>query len=290
MGSFNNVCGISNLVIKPDDEVMLFFISEGYKSRSSCYIYDNWSFINYPIHMKYADYDKYELVNNIDFDDTLKWMKENVKPMELGKNEYHDIEIIPEKLTLEKILDGISETRLFYKHNIMGKHQKINKFVILKSIYDEIMNDKKIIDNVYKEIKTRFNSDIKEWEEKFNTTLEDFKIKKKIVKTLPEKERIEICTSSIYLNDAKSYSISYLNQISSHLYYSTKRHIINDTENIFKKIAKIYHLIVFMENNYIEIFPRMIGHQEPNYDDKIKFYEMMLKHSKQMKKEYDNRW
>jgi len=83
MGSFNNVCAISNMIINPGDEVILFFIQEDARDRGfACYPQDRWAIMNFPIEARYADYNSYTIddtqPNYIEF---LTQLKENLVPL-----------------------------------------------------------------------------------------------------------------------------------------------------------------------------------------------------------------
>lgn len=166
MGSFNNVCSISNMIINPGDEVILFFIQENARDGGfACYPQDRWGMMNFPLEARYADYNRYTIddtqPNYIKF---LNYLKENLIP--LPEND-RDSAVSADNLSVESIFDFMHEGRLFVKDSFgaryYGKEKAIvQKYAILREVWDKITTseyphfwqDKKMsVQHLYRELK-----------------------------------------------------------------------------------------------------------------------------------------
>ena len=153
MGSWNGTCGISQLPIHSDNDVMVYFIVQNkYKQGGADYCYSTgyWNPIGFPFAAKYNDYGSFEVVGKSSpyLNWNIKYIKDNLVEVPLGSNKYHDIAISKDKLDLDLIRSGIHEGRLsIYQDTLydfddkFGYKQKmvsypVGQFMIHKHIWD----------------------------------------------------------------------------------------------------------------------------------------------------------
>ena len=145
MGSWNKTCGLSNLPIKSGEEVYVFVLEKSNFS-DRCYNTSFWKPTILPFLSEYNDYgggeNSHHHINYI-----LDGLKNHIVELELGENEYHDIEIKRDKLDEELFFNGVHENRLF----INTKHYTSNGYQDKQVEIDFVMFRKDIVDYILKE-------------------------------------------------------------------------------------------------------------------------------------------
>lgn len=115
MGSWNATCGISNLHIKDDDEVMVFVLEQQRNIGSLCYSTAFYKPLLLPFYAKYDDYGNGKDCSGSALSVIMECIKLDLVEMEVGKNQYHDIAVKKEEFNEELFFEAIHEQRLFIK-------------------------------------------------------------------------------------------------------------------------------------------------------------------------------
>lgn len=136
---------ISRLPVFIGDEVVSFFLRESHQPDNLCYSNSMWEPIPITIHGKYNDYGAVEDFTG-KFDDLLvSLVRHNLLEIEQGKNQYHDIPVTKDLLTMEYLYEADHEGRLFLKNTPTPYAPKeklaCRHVVIMKELYDRIMED-----------------------------------------------------------------------------------------------------------------------------------------------------
>jgi hypothetical protein len=138
MGSWYKTCGLSNMHIRDDDEVMVFVLEKNNDQTDRCYSTAFWSPCLLPFYSKYGDYGRGADDSGVTLPYLMAGIKEQLIEMELGDNEYHDIEIKRDKFDIELFYEAVHEGRLF-KSDWRGDKQMIDFVMIRKDIADDIL-------------------------------------------------------------------------------------------------------------------------------------------------------
>lgn len=139
MGSWNKTCGLTRLPIIAGEDVYVFFLRErkGYIDR--CYSTALWEPNLLNFQAKYNDYGGIEdVVEGTHTKALVQTMRRIIKPMEQGENQYHDIPVDPETITLDGMQEAIHENRLFQSAYDENQYL-IDSTFIRKDIVDKIM-------------------------------------------------------------------------------------------------------------------------------------------------------
>lgn len=141
MGSWYKTCGLSNLHITDGQEVMVVVLEKNTDETDRCYSTSFWKPAQLPFYSKYADYGRGDEDSGAALPYVLEGIKKNLKEFELGKNEYHDIEVTKDKFDIELFYEAAHESRLF-KENYGGKHSTMLDLVMIrKDIADDILTN-----------------------------------------------------------------------------------------------------------------------------------------------------
>lgn len=190
MGSFNTTCAISKAPILVGQEVRVFFLvwncfdyhhsknSKGLLSLkdmgSSCYPYDKYTVIGYPLLATYEDYNNYSFIDKDMEELTLNYIRSIYKPNvvqdgfdESDYNEYHDylnIETIKDMKQLQDIEhSGALRVRTAHGDSFIAKmaiHEDIYQNLILKQSWkDYHSKDIKNFDFLYNHFKNQYLSE-----------------------------------------------------------------------------------------------------------------------------------
>ena len=167
MGCWNTTCGISGLPIHAGEEVVVFLLTQNQYSFMEEFVYNDTYFkpCLLPFYGNYNDYGDVEDCYGKGIPVLLEALKAKLVEMEVGENEYHDIEAKKELLTMEYMFELDHEDRLFIKGN--GRYLDKLKVVhvqIKKSIFDYILDNYKLHTYDSKTYK-RINHSFKEAEE-----------------------------------------------------------------------------------------------------------------------------
>ncbi len=137
MGCWNKTCGLSNLHIRAGEQVYVFPIVSNGNASDRCYSTAFWSPVMIPFLSEYNDYGGGENSHkNIEY--TLKGLREHMVEMELGENQYHDIEVKKDKMDEELFFEAVHESRLFVGDRAFGGQRMVDFVMIKASVVDHI--------------------------------------------------------------------------------------------------------------------------------------------------------
>lgn len=114
MGSWNHTCAVSNLHVKSGTEVFVFLLLKNKKVDGSSFCYGNalYDVVPLPFYGKYDDYGGVEECHGFGLPIILDHLKQRLYKFGQGPNQYHDCEVTPENLTIEKLFEADHEGRL----------------------------------------------------------------------------------------------------------------------------------------------------------------------------------
>lgn len=114
MGCWNHTCAVSNLHVRAGQEVMVFLLLKNHNTDDSSFCYGNALFdvMPLPFYGKYDDYGGVEECHGFGLPIILHELKQRLYKFGQGPNEYHDCEVTPENLTIEKLFEADHENRL----------------------------------------------------------------------------------------------------------------------------------------------------------------------------------
>lgn len=138
MGSWYKTCGLSNMHIRDDDEVMVFVLEKNNDPTDRCYSTAFWSPCLLPFYSKYGDYGRGSEDSGVCLPYVMAGIKEQLVEVEVGENEYHDIAVKRDEFDVELFYEAVHESRL-YKPNWRGDKQMIDFVMIRKDIADDIL-------------------------------------------------------------------------------------------------------------------------------------------------------
>jgi hypothetical protein len=138
MGSWYKTCGLSNMAVTDGTEVMVFVLEKNNDETDRCYSTAFWSPSLLPFYSKYADYGGGCDDTGIALPYIMEGIKQSLVEMDLGDNEYHDIEIKKDKFDIELFYEAVHEGRLF-KSDWRGNKQMIDFVMVRKDVADDIL-------------------------------------------------------------------------------------------------------------------------------------------------------
>lgn len=138
MGSWYKTCGLSKMHITDYTEVMVFVLEKNMDPTDRCYSTAFWAPCLVPFYAKYGDYGRGDDNTGTALPYIMAGIKQSLVEMELGDNEYHDIEIKRDAFDTELFYEAVHENRLF-KHNYHGHKQDYDFVMVRKDIADDIL-------------------------------------------------------------------------------------------------------------------------------------------------------
>ena len=109
MGCWNGTCVLTNLPIMADEEVIVLLLNEGksYDKYVGNHCHSNTYYSLLPLFFegKYNDYGAVEECHGEFVQDIEDYIKKSLIGMELGENQYHDIEISKDKFDIDFLFD-----------------------------------------------------------------------------------------------------------------------------------------------------------------------------------------
>ena len=146
MGCWNKTCGLSGLPIFANEPVVVVVMQKNNgndRSYSSAF----WKPIFMPIYAKYNDYGGGQEVHGIGVDIILNGLKERLVEKEVGENQYHDIAVKKDDLTIDKFFEYVHEGRLEVR-DMFGEESLVDFVMIKQSLFDDVLNNFKFTDYV----------------------------------------------------------------------------------------------------------------------------------------------
>lgn len=142
MGCWNKTCGLSNLHINSGDPVYVFVLEKNKAEDERCHTSAFFKPLLLPFQSIYDDYGGGEDSSGVALPHIMNAIKDNLIELELGKNEYHDIEVKKDEFDIDLFFEAAHEHRLLIKDNYLD-------FVMFrKDIVDYILDNRVIQDYV----------------------------------------------------------------------------------------------------------------------------------------------
>ena len=139
MGCWNATCGISNLHIKANDEVYVFVLEQVKNVDSLCYSTAFYKPLLLPFYAKYNDYGDGEECSGPALPIIMDSIKQQLIEMEVGENQYHDIEVKRDEFNEELFFEAIHENRLSIK-GYRGE-TRLDMIMMRKDIIDHVFEN-----------------------------------------------------------------------------------------------------------------------------------------------------
>lgn len=137
MGCWNKTCGLSNLYITAGTEVYVFVLEDKHRDNERCYSTALWSPLLLPFTAVYDDYGGGEQSSSM-LQHILDGLKEKLIEKELGKNQYHDIEVKADKLDEKLFFEAVHEGRLSVRG--YNSENTVDFVMFRKDVVDRILN------------------------------------------------------------------------------------------------------------------------------------------------------
>lgn len=115
MGCWNKTCGLSNLHILDNEYVYVFVLEKNMNEDERCYSTSFWKPILLPFYAQYNEYGGGKDSFGVALPIILNAIKYQMVEFDVGKNQYHDIEVNKDKFDIDLFFDAIHENRLFIK-------------------------------------------------------------------------------------------------------------------------------------------------------------------------------
>lgn len=114
MGCWNHTCAISNLHITAGQDVVVFLLIKKHEESVSSFCYGNalYDVVPLPFYGKYDDYGGVEDCTGFGLPIIMEELKSRLYKFGQGPNLYHDCEVTPDNLTVEKLFEADHEGRL----------------------------------------------------------------------------------------------------------------------------------------------------------------------------------
>lgn len=142
MGSWYKTCGVSQLHIRDNDEVMVVVLEQSTDDTARCYSTAFWKPLMLPFYAKYGDYGRGDDNTGAGLPFIIEGIKKNLVEMELGDNQYHDIAVKRDAFDVELFYEAVHENRLFKDVSWGGKESTLLDFVMIrKDILDDIFKN-----------------------------------------------------------------------------------------------------------------------------------------------------
>lgn len=141
MGSFNEICALSGLIIQPGDAVKVLFLTKNPYNfgKRGCYHFDQWFLRTLPISGTYDDYGKAEFKENKITKLIEKTFATDIIEQPFGFNNCHDLPS-PKNPNIHQLLEIAREGRLLVK-NSFAKNEKLSDLNWIK-IHDILIKNK----------------------------------------------------------------------------------------------------------------------------------------------------
>ena len=142
MGCWNQTCGLTQLHIRANQDVVVFAMTKNNGVDSLCYTTPFYAPVMMPFYAKYNDYGGGEECHGIGFNIVMDAIKEELVELPVGENQYHDIAVKKEGFGEEQFFEAVHEDRLFVKG--MNPRQRIHVgfMMIRKDIFDHILENR----------------------------------------------------------------------------------------------------------------------------------------------------
>jgi hypothetical protein len=142
MGCWNQTCGLSQLHIRNNQDVVVFALVKNTSVDSLCYSTPFYAPVMMPIYAKYNDYGGAEDCTGIGVDLVMSAIKEQLVEMPLGENKSHDIAVKYDNFDADLFFEAVHESRLFIKGNYTRQRQHVGFVMIHKDVFDHVLENR----------------------------------------------------------------------------------------------------------------------------------------------------
>jgi len=139
MGCWYKTCGLSNLHIRPGEDVYVFALEQARRDTDRCYTTAFWRPLMLPFYSKYNDYGGGEDSSGPALPYIIEGIQADLIEMEVGKNEYHDIAVKKEGFTDKEFFESVHKHRLKIT-DYMGGEQLIDFVMLRKDVVDGVLD------------------------------------------------------------------------------------------------------------------------------------------------------
>jgi hypothetical protein len=143
MGCWNKTCGLSNLHITAGTPVYVFVLEKN-KDYDHCHSTGLFAPLLLPFESVYDDYGGGEDSSGPALDYIMNMIKKDLVEMEVGENQYHDIEVKKEGFGPEKFFEAVHEDRLSIQGRFRDEPTQLYFTMMRKDIVDDILASRTI--------------------------------------------------------------------------------------------------------------------------------------------------
>jgi hypothetical protein len=147
MGCWNKTCGLSNLHITAGTPVYVFVLEKN-KDYDHCHSTGLFAPLLLPFESVYDDYGGGEDSSGPALDYVMNMIKKDLVELEVGENQYHDIEVKKEGFGPEKFFEAVHEDRLSIQGRFRDEPTQLYFTMMRKDIVDDILENRRIQDYV----------------------------------------------------------------------------------------------------------------------------------------------
>lgn len=144
MGCWNQTCGLTQLHIKYNTDVVVFAMTKNTTTDSLCYTTPFYAPVMMPFYAKYNDYGGAENCHGLGFNLVMDAIKEQLVELPLGENKYHDVAVKKEGFGEEQFFDAVHEGRLFVQGGFKRQRVHVGFMMIRKDIFDHILENRRM--------------------------------------------------------------------------------------------------------------------------------------------------
>jgi hypothetical protein len=146
MGCWNKTCGLSNLHIVAGTPVYVFVLERAAEPEH-CYATGHYRPLLLPFESEYDDYGGGENSGGIGFPFIMHAIKQSLREMEQGDNQYHDIPVNAKDWGEQMFFEAVHEDRLFIK-NWSNTFTPLTFTMMRKDIVDKLIATRRFQDYV----------------------------------------------------------------------------------------------------------------------------------------------
>jgi len=142
MGCWNQTCGLSQLHIRHNQDVVVFALVKNNGVDSLCYTTPFYAPVMMPFYAKYNDYGGAEDCTGLGVHMVMNAIKEELVELPLGANQYHDIAVKKDNFNADSFFEAVHEHRLFVKGYNQRQRHHVGFMMIHKDVFDHILENR----------------------------------------------------------------------------------------------------------------------------------------------------
>lgn len=255
MGCWNKTCGLSNLHINSGESVYVFVLEKNKYEDERCYSTAFFKPLLLPFESVYDDYGGGKDSSGIGLPYIMNSIKDNLIELELGKNEYHDIEVKKEDWSVDLFFEAVHE------HRLRIKDTYLDFVMVRKDVVDYILENRVIRDYVGEGGTCGYNNAYIEY--KFNDILLDIP---EFIETVKEK----VAKGLLFLgSDSVIFKYNHPNKVGKFITRIDSKYcrVLDVIDLIYKKIEEdeiteatqliVEHLKAVFIDNYMNMIRKV---------------------------------